>query len=79
MDSAVRPELMSLADDEAVALEPHHRVDRPFRDGKLDGIGSGDSIFMRRNFLDLTPGSQDMENINTLISRGCEVDYYPQN
>ena len=44
-----------------------------------DGIGSGDSIFMRRNFLDLTPGSQDMENINTLISRGCEVDYYPQN
>jgi len=44
-----------------------------------DGIGSGDSIFMRGNFLDLTPGSQDMENINTLISRGCVVDYYPQN
>ncbi len=43
-----------------------------------DGIGSGDSILMRDNFLDLTPGSQDMENIDTLISRGCEVDYYPQ-
>ena len=43
------------------------------------GIGDGDTVDMRYNNLDLTPGSQDMANIDTLISRGCEVDYNPQN
>jgi formylglycine-generating enzyme required for sulfatase activity len=43
------------------------------------GIGTDDSLEMRYNNLDLTPGSKDMENINTLISRGCTVYYYPQN
>ena len=40
-----------------------------------DGFGSGDHIDMRWNELDLTSGSEDMNNINTLIDRGVEVDY----
>jgi len=43
------------------------------------GIGSGDNVDMRYNYLDLTPGSQNMQDINTLLSRGCTVSYYPQN
>ncbi|HOD91907.1 MAG TPA: leucine-rich repeat domain-containing protein, partial [Thermotogota bacterium] len=43
------------------------------------GIGDGDYVNMKYNNLDLTAGSQDMANIDTLISRGCLVDYNPQN
>ena len=44
-----------------------------------DGFGSGDHIDMRWNELDLTSGSEDMNNINTLIDRGVNVMYEPQN
>jgi len=30
---------------------------------------------MRWNVLDLTPGSDDMQDIETLIARGVEVNY----
>ena len=43
------------------------------------GLGPGDFIGMQWNFLDLTPGSQNMQDIETLISRGVEVLYSPQN
>ncbi len=42
------------------------------------GLGSGDHIWLQYNQLDLAPDSDDMENINTLIRRGAEVDYEPQ-
>lgn len=42
------------------------------------GFGPGDTIDMRRNLLDLTPGSQNMEDIETLLQRGVEVFYDPQ-
>ena len=40
---ALRLELQVAVPDEAVALEPQHRVDRPLRDGKLDGLDGGDA------------------------------------
>ena len=40
--------------------------------------GSGDQIDMRYNYLDLTEGSQNMQDIETLISRGVIVAYKPQ-
>jgi Leucine-rich repeat (LRR) protein len=43
------------------------------------GLGDGDEINMQNNNLDLTTGSQNMNDINTLIARGCEVTYQPQN
>ena len=43
------------------------------------GIGTGDTVKMQYNNLDLTPGSEDMENINALILRGGRVEYDPQN
>ncbi len=43
------------------------------------GLGAGDDIDMRYNHLDLTPGSQHMNDINTLIGRGVIVTYEPQN
>ena len=43
-----------------------------------EGFGPGDSIRMNHNYLDLTEGSQDMQDIETLINRGVEVDYEPQ-
>jgi len=44
-----------------------------------DGLGEGDEINMMNNYLDLSESSKDMNNINTLIDRGVEVEYVPQN
>jgi len=43
-----------------------------------EGFGPGDYIGMWYNYLDLSEGSQDMQDIETLISRGVDVDYEPQ-
>jgi len=42
------------------------------------GIAAGDYVDMRNNYLDLTPGSQNMNDIQTLLDRDVEVDYEPQ-
>jgi len=42
---------------------------------KNEGFGPGDFIDMRYNYLDLTEGSQNMQDIETLISRGVNVHY----
>jgi hypothetical protein len=42
------------------------------------GLGDGDSIDVRCNQLDLSPGSDAMQDINTLIQRGVSVTYKPQ-
>jgi len=44
-----------------------------------EGIGSGDYVDIRYNYLDLTPGSEDMENIQKLLGGGVELYYDPQN
>jgi len=43
------------------------------------GIGEGDYVDIRYNYLDLTSGSDDMQNIQTLLDRGVSVQYDPQN
>jgi hypothetical protein len=43
-----------------------------------EGLGSGDIINMENNYLDLTSGSQNMQDIETLINRGVDVIYEPQ-
>ena len=43
------------------------------------GIGDGDTVDMRYNYLDLNPWSIDFFNIQFLKSRGCTVFYNPQN
>lgn len=43
------------------------------------GLGVGDSVSVYSNYLDLTPGSADMLNIQILQSRGVDVDFEPQN
>ncbi|HOM55561.1 MAG TPA: leucine-rich repeat domain-containing protein [Thermotogota bacterium] len=43
------------------------------------GIGDGDTVDMRYNYLDLNPWSIDFFNIQFLTSRGCTVHYMPQN
>ena len=45
---------------------------------KNEGLGPGDYISMRDNYLDLTEGSQNMQDIENLISRGVDVRYEPQ-
>ncbi len=42
------------------------------------GLGDGDSIDIRCNELDLSPGSDAMRDIDTLIQRGVSVTYKPQ-
>ncbi len=42
------------------------------------GLGNGDEVDMRYNKLDLSTGSKNMQDINTLISRGVKVKYNPQ-
>ncbi|MFO7882637.1 MAG: hypothetical protein R6U52_08890 [Kosmotogaceae bacterium] len=39
------------------------------------GLGSGDYLYIRNNNLDLTTGSEDMENIQILQERGVTVYY----
>ena len=39
------------------------------------GLGSGDEVWLANNNLDLTPGSDDMNDIQTLQSRGVMVHY----
>lgn len=41
-------------------------------------FGNGDEIDMRQNYLDLTPDSQSMKDIQTLLDRGVGVEYEPQ-
>ena len=43
------------------------------------GLSSGDLVYLRYNFLDLTPGSEAMCDIQTLTVRGVLVEYEPQN
>ncbi len=43
-----------------------------------DGLGSGDSVDVRYNNLDLTPESAVMKDIEALERRGVDVDYMPQ-
>ncbi len=43
-----------------------------------DGLGPGDYAQMGQNYLDLSEGSDDMQNIEILLGRGVEVHYEPQ-
>lgn len=39
------------------------------------GLDSGDVVYLKNNSLDLTPGSDDMQNIQILKDRGVNVEY----
>ena len=43
------------------------------------GLGVGDKVGIGYNYLDLTPGSPDMLDIEALQGRGVDVEYRPQN
>jgi len=43
------------------------------------GLGAEDRITIHYNYLDLSSGSDDMQNIQALIGRGVDVLYEPQN
>lgn len=42
------------------------------------GLSNGSYVDIRYNLLDLTPGSDDMQNIQILMGRGVTVNYIPQ-
>ncbi len=46
--------------------------------GKKIGLGKGDKVVLTHNNLDLSEGSEDLQDIQTLMDRGVEVEYYPQ-
>jgi hypothetical protein len=39
------------------------------------GLGTGDEIWLKDNNLDLSEGSEDMDNIRALEDRGVIVSY----
>jgi len=39
------------------------------------GLGEGDRVLLEFNNLDLSEGSEDLENIRILEERGVRVDY----
>lgn len=41
-------------------------------------IDKGVSVLIDNNHLDLTPGSSNMKDINTLLDRGVRLEYTPQ-
>ena len=43
------------------------------------GLGVGDEVNVRYNYLDLAASADDMQNIQALINRGVDVEYQPQN
>ena len=58
--------------DENQIVDIQALVDNP-------GLDEGDVVDVRYNYLDLTPGSPDMLNIEALQDRGVRVDFDPQN
>lgn len=46
--------------------------------GEKIGLGEGDKVNVSKNYLDLSEGSEDLQDIQTLIDRGVKVEYYPQ-
>ena len=42
--------------------------------GRNPGLGSGDKVYLRYNNLDLSEGSEDLENIRQLEDRGVQID-----
>ena len=42
---------------------------------QIGGLGPGDYVDIRYNYLDLTPGSQAMTDIEQLVDRGLNVEY----
>lgn len=42
------------------------------------GLGGGSFVDLRCNYLDVTPGSQNVDDIQTLIKNGVNVAYEPQ-
>lgn len=48
------------------------------KNGEKIGLGEGDTIYIYENNLDLSEGSKDLKDIQTLLDRGVEVKYYPQ-
>lgn len=43
-----------------------------------EGLESGVEIDMSKNYLDLTKGSDDMKNIESLIDKGVDLKNEPQ-
>ncbi len=66
LGALVNLELLWLSDNAITDIKP--LVDNA-------GLGTGDEVDIRRNPLDLTPGSATMKNINTLIARGVNLKY----
>ncbi len=69
LENLVNLEWLSLYNNEIRDITP--LVNNP-------GIGEGDYLDVRMNYLDLTPDSTDMNNIQTLQSRVSHIDYEPQ-
>ena len=69
LENLVNLEWLSLYNNEIRDITP--LVNNP-------GIGEGDYIDVRMNYLDLTPDSTDMNNIQTLQSRVSHIEYEPQ-
>lgn len=46
--------------------------------GTKIGLGVGDKVLITHNKLDLSEGSDDLKDIQTLLDRGIEVEFYPQ-
>ncbi len=42
------------------------------------GLGEGDRVELRSNYLDLAPGAQALADVEVLVDRGVEVEYEPQ-
>jgi Leucine-rich repeat (LRR) protein len=45
----------------------------------IQGIGTGDILDLRNNYLNVSSGSKNMSDIQTLIDRGVNLTYLPQN
>jgi len=47
-------------------------------DGEKTGLVEESRVYISSNNLDLSEGSEDLRDIQTLLDRGVEVEYYPQ-
>lgn len=46
--------------------------------GKKVGLGKGDTVKLQDNKLNRSEGSKDLQDIQTLLDRGVEVEFHPQ-
>lgn len=69
---------VNLSNNNITDIKPLAENNNPDGGNNSDGLSKGDRIYLERNNLDLSEGSEDLQDIQALMDRGATVIFYPQ-